>query len=136
MCYYCFCRHIQSLVELASVIVATASNTLSTLPSHLFSLDFSVQQPDCFGNLLTKHLVITAASCFVELNYMLQCNERNRKHQSKQDIIDFDSIKESINIKNTLIAQVSYVKYLLSVKCRLSEFCFLIGYPRCSFSTL
>ena len=98
------------------------------------SQDFSIQQPDCSGHFFTKNLVITAASCFVELNYMLQCNEKNREYQSKQNIIDFDSIKKSINIKNTLIAQVSYVKYLLSVKCRLSEFCFLIGYPRCRYS--
>ena len=69
------------------------------------SQDFSMQEPDCFGNALSKHYVITTASCFVELNYMLQCNEKN----PKQDIINFDSIKKSINIENTLIAQVSYV---------------------------
>jgi hypothetical protein len=69
------------------------------------SQDFSMQEPDCFGNALSKQYVITAASCFVELNYILQCNEKN----PKQDIINFDSIKKSINIENTLIAQVSYV---------------------------
>ena len=71
------------------------------------SQDFSLREPDCFGNALSKNHVITVASCFVELNYMLQCNERNLK----QDKINFDSIKKSINIENTLIAQVSYVKY-------------------------
>ena len=69
------------------------------------SQDLSIQQPDCFGMFLNKYNVLTAASCFVELNYMLQCNEKN----SKQDIINFDSIKKSINIENTLIAQVCYV---------------------------
>ena len=88
------------------------------------SPDFSIQEPDCSGNFLTKNHVITAASCFVELNYMLQCNERNRKQQGKgqipppklleakfgskraRNIINFDSIKKSINIEKTLIAQV------------------------------
>ena len=71
-------------------------------PSH----DFSIKEPDCSGHFLTKNHIITAASCFVELNYMLQCNENNRKHQSKQNINNFDSIKKSIKIENTLIAQV------------------------------
>lgn len=85
------------------------------------SPDFSVQEPDCSGNFLTKNHVITAASCFVELNYMLQCNERNRKQQGKgqipppkllykskraRNIINFDSIKKSIKIEKTLIVQV------------------------------
>ena len=100
------------------------------------SADFSFQEPDCSGNFLTKNHVITAASCFVELNYELQCYERNRKQQGKgqisppkllekngqdlkraRNIINFDSIKKSIKIEKTLIAQVCYkVKYLLSVK--------------------
>ena len=110
------------------------------------SPDFSVQEPDCSGNFLTKNHVITAASCFVELNYMLQCNERNRKQQGKgqkappkllykskrdRNIINSDSIKKSIKIEKTLIAQVCLVvKYLLSVKW-VFKFYFLIGYPRC-----
>ena len=69
------------------------------------SQDFSIQEPDCSGHVLTEHHVITAASCFVELNYMLQCNERNRKHR-QQNIINFDSIKKSIKIENTIIAHV------------------------------
>ena len=110
------------------------------------SADFSIQEPDCSGNFLTKNHVITAASCFVELNYMLQCNERNRKQQGKgqkappkllykskraRNIFNSDSIKKSIKIEKTLIAQVCLVvKYLLSVKW-VSKFYFLIGYPRC-----
>ena len=89
------------------------------------STDFSIQEPDCSGNFLTKNHVITAASCFVELNYELQCNERNRKQQGKgqipppkllekygqdlkraRNIINSDSIKKSIKIEKTLIAQV------------------------------
>ena len=87
------------------------------------SPDFSIQEPDCSGNFLTKNHVITAASCFVELNYMLQCNERNRKEQGKGQIappkllykskrarnIINSSIKKSIKIEKTLIAQVTCV---------------------------
>ena len=76
------------------------------------SQDLSVQQPDCFGNVLSKHYVLTAASCFVELNYMLECNERNRKDQGKQNRITFLSIKKDINIENTLIAEVSCITLL------------------------
>ena len=87
------------------------------------SQDFSIQEPDCFGNALTKYHVITAASCFIELNYKLQCLKRDCKtekckdidyHQSntKQNQINlqlvyFQSIKKSIEIEKTLIAQVS-----------------------------
>ena len=87
------------------------------------SQDFSIQEPDCFGNALTKYHVITAASCFIELNYKLQCLKRDCKtekckdidyHQSntKQNQINlqlvyFQSIKKSIKIEKTFIAQVS-----------------------------
>ena len=87
------------------------------------SQDFSIQEPDCFGNALTKYHVITAASCFIELNYKLQCLKRDCKtekckdidyHQSdtKQNQINlqlvyFQSIKKSIKIEETHIAQVS-----------------------------
>ena len=87
------------------------------------SQDFSIQEPDCFGNALTKYHVITAASCFIELNYKLQCLKRDCKtekckdidyHQSntKQNQINlqlvyFQSIMKSIKIEETHIAQVS-----------------------------
>ena len=87
------------------------------------SQDFSIQEPECFGNALTKYHVITAASCFIELNYKLQCLKRDCKtekckdidyHQSntKQNQINlqlvyFQSIKKSIKIEETHIAQVS-----------------------------
>ena len=87
------------------------------------SQDFSIQEPECFGNALTKYHVITAASCFIELNYQLQCLKRDCKtekckdidyHQSntKQNQINlqlvyFQSIKKSIKIEETHIAQVS-----------------------------
>ena len=88
------------------------------------SPDFRIQEPDCSGNFLTQNHVITAASCFVELDYMLQCDEKNGKQQGKgqiappkllykskraRNIINSDSIKKSIKIEKTLIAQVCLV---------------------------
>ena len=79
--------------------------------------DFSLQEPDCFGNVLTKHYVLTAASCFTELIYMLKCaRDTNGEPKTQQNEINFKSIKTGINIKDTLITKVIYVKYLLSVK--------------------
>ena len=115
------------------------ANSVNNLPTNLEKLwissqvliyhnpetfkDFSIQEPDCFGNALTKYHVITAASCFIKLNYKLQCLKRDCKtekckdidyHQSdtKQNQINlqlvyFQSIKKSIYIEETLIAQVS-----------------------------
>ena len=87
------------------------------------SQDFSIQEPDCFGNALTKYHVITAASCFIELNYKLQCLKRDCKTEKCKDIdyhqsntkenqinlqlVYFQSIKKSIEIEKTLIAQAS-----------------------------
>ena len=87
------------------------------------SQDFSIQEPDCFGNALTKYHVITAASCFIELNYKLQCLKRDCKTEKCKDIdyhqsntkenqinlqlVYFQSIMKSIEIEKTLIAQVS-----------------------------
>ena len=42
ICYYCFCSHIQSLVELESVIVATAPYFVHTAPL-TFSLWFKLK---------------------------------------------------------------------------------------------
>ena len=80
------------------------------------SQDFSLQEPDCFGNVLTKHHVLTAASCFIELIYMLQCaRDTNREPKTQQNKIDFKSIKTGINIEDTLIAKVIYVYHLLTL---------------------
>ena len=82
------------------------------------SQDFSLQEPDCFGNALTKHHVLTSASCFIELIYMLKC-ARNKKSEpnpgepkTQQNEINFESIKTGINIKDTQITKVIHVKYI------------------------
>ena len=81
------------------------------------SQDLSIQQPDCFGMFLNKYNVLTAASCFTELIYMLKCaRDTNGEPKTQQNEINFESIKTGINIKDTLITKVIYVKYLLSVK--------------------
>ena len=77
------------------------------------SQDFSLREPDCFGNVLTKHHVLTSASCFIELIYMLKCNF---EHKTQLNEMNLESIKTGVNIKETLITKVIHVKYILIVK--------------------
>ena len=97
------------------------------------SQDFSLQEPDCFGNVLTKYHVLTTASCFIELIYMLKCAHVGLKPKyQQQNEMNLESIKTGINIKDTLITKVIHVKYILSVKwvIQLYIFYFIIGYTR------
>ena len=80
------------------------------------SQDLSLQEPDCFGNVLTKHHVLTSASCFIELIYMLKCAHVGLKPQTQPNEMNLESIKTGINIKDTLITKVIHVKYILSVE--------------------
>ena len=80
------------------------------------SQDFSLQEPDCFGNVLTKDHVLTSASCFIELIYMLKCAHVGLKPQTQPNEMNLESIKTGINIKDTLITRVIHVKYILSVQ--------------------
>ena len=80
------------------------------------SQDFSLQEPDCFGNVLTKYHVLTTASCFIELIYMLKCAHVGLKPLTQLNEMNLESIKKGINIKDTLITQVIHLKYLLGVQ--------------------
>ena len=80
------------------------------------SQDFSLQEPDCFGNVLTKYHVLTTASCFIELIYMLKCAHVGLKPLTQLNEMNLESIKKGINIEDTLITKVIYVKYILSVQ--------------------
>ena len=80
------------------------------------SQDFSLREPDCFGNALTKHHVLTSASCFIELIYMLKCAHVGLKPLTQLNEMNLESIKKGINIKDTLITKVIHVKYILIVK--------------------
>ena len=80
------------------------------------SQDFSLQEPDCFGNVLTKYHVLTTASCFIELIYMLKCAHVGLKPLTQLNEMNLESIKTGIDIKNTLITKVIHVKYILCVQ--------------------
>ena len=81
------------------------------------SQDFSLQEPDCFGNVLTRHHVLTTASCFIELIYMLKCAHVGLKPQTQLNEMNLESITTGIDIKNTLITKVIHVKYILRIQC-------------------
>ena len=64
------------------------------------------QNPDCFGNFLSAHYIITASSCFINVNEILKYSETNEEEGSDIEIIS-RSIKQHIKIENTRIAKVS-----------------------------
>ena len=80
------------------------------------SQDFSLQEPDCFGNALTMYHVLTSASCFIELIYMLKCAHVGLKPQTQLNEMNLESIKTGISIEDTVITKVIHVKYILSVQ--------------------
>ena len=63
--------------------------------------DFRNQDPDCFGNFVATHYIITAASCFMDINEILKYSETNDKTpnaREEKDIIS-TSIKNNLNKK-------------------------------------
>ena len=71
--------------------------------------DFRNQDPDCFGNFIATHYIITAASCFMDVNEILKYSETNDKTpnaREEKDIIS-TSIKKNINFEKTRIAKVN-----------------------------
>ena len=71
--------------------------------------DVTLKEPDCFGNLLTVKSVITAASCFMNVEKILRYSERKDAKPTEADEkqIISSSIKVNINIENTHIAKVN-----------------------------
>ena len=100
------------------------ANSVNNLPTNLERLwissqvliyhnpvtkDFRNQDPDCFGNFIATHYIITAASCFMDVNEILKYSETNYKTpnaREEKDIIS-RSIKKNINIEKTRIAKVN-----------------------------
>ena len=64
------------------------------------------QDPDCFGNFLSTHYILTASSCFINVNEILKYAETNENGWSENEIIS-RSIKQHIKIEKTRIAKVS-----------------------------
>ena len=68
--------------------------------------DVTLKEPDCFGNLLTKKFVITAASCFMKVGNILKYSETKPIEADEKQIIS-SSIK--VNIEYTHIAKVKII---------------------------
>ena len=100
------------------------ANSVNNLPTNLEKLwissqvliyhnpetfkDFSIQEPDCLGNLISTNYIITAASCFMFTFEILKYSERNDKRptESEENAIISRSIK-NIDIKKTRIVKVN-----------------------------
>ena len=48
------------------------------------SEDLKLKEPDCFGNLLTVKFVITAASCFMNVEVILKYSETHDKKPPRE----------------------------------------------------
>ena len=100
------------------------ANSVNNLPTNLEKLwissqvliyhnpetfkDFSIQEPDCLGNLIATNYIITAASCFMFTFEILKYSERNDKRptESEENDIISRSIK-NIDIEKTRIVKVN-----------------------------
>ena len=83
--------------------------------------DFSIQEPDCLGNLIATNYIITAASCFMFTFEILKYSERNDKRptESEENAIISRSIK-NIDIKKTRIVKVN-VNYSVCILVRINN---------------
>ena len=69
--------------------------------------DVTLKEPDCFGNLLTVKSVITAASCFMNVNHILRYSERKDAKPTEADEKQIISSSIKVKIENTHIAKVN-----------------------------
>ena len=73
--------------------------------------DVSLKGPDCFGNLLTKKFVITAASCFMNTESILKYSETKNTIPTEAEEKQIISSSIKVNIENTHIAKVNITYY-------------------------
>ena len=113
------------------------ANSVNNLPTNLEKLwissqvliyhnpetfkDFSIQEPDCLGNLIATNYILTAASCFMSTFEILKYSERNDKRptESEENAIISRSIK-NIDIKKTRIVKVN-VNYSVCILVRIKN---------------
>ena len=106
------------------------ANSVNNLPTNLENLwissqvliyhnpemfkDFSIQEPDCLGNLIATNYIITAASCFMFTLEILKYSETNNERPSETNIKrPTESEENSIisrSIKNIDIEKTRIVK--------------------------
>ena len=73
--------------------------------------DLTLKEPDCFGNLLTVKFVITAASCFMNVENILKYSERKDRNPTEADERQIIHSSIKVNIEYTYIAKVSTVSF-------------------------
>ena len=77
--------------------------------------DVTLKEPDCFGNLLTVKFVITAASCFMNVEDILKYSETHDKkppREADENLIISRSIKEDVEIDKIHITKVNITNYI------------------------
>jgi hypothetical protein len=67
-----------------------------------------MKSPDCFGNLISENQVLTAASCFIDMEKLLKHLETKNYMISEADLLNQirNSFLRNLNIENTIIAKV------------------------------
>ena len=75
---------------------------------HDDSEDIHMKSPDCFGNLISENQVLTAASCFIDMEKLLKHLETKNYMISEANLLNQirNSFRRNINIENTIIAKV------------------------------
>ena len=71
------------------------------------------QKPDCFGNILTPQFIITAASCFMNINKILKFSETHSRKPSEiqEKKIISESLKKGLTIeKIRIVVNVSIIE--------------------------
>ena len=71
--------------------------------------DVTLKEPDCFGNLLTKKFVITAASCFINVENILKYSETKVAEPTQAEEREIISSSIKVNIEYTHIAKVKII---------------------------
>jgi large-conductance mechanosensitive channel len=74
------------------------------------SQDLKTEEPICFGNLLTMKYVITAASCFMNVEDILKYSEKHDKKpptEADENLIISRSIKKDLKIDKIHIIKLS-----------------------------
>ena len=82
---------------------------------HKDSKNIHEKTPDCFGNLISEHHVLTAASCFIDMEKLIEHLEAKNYIISEADLLQEirNNFLKKIIIENMIIAKVCISEYLL-----------------------